>query len=49
MNDKTIESNGISLVYNPGIEEQLSNLMIDYEDSLLQHGFVIKGSDISSC
>lgn len=49
MNDKKIESNGISLVYNTGIEEQLSNLTIDYEDGILQHGFVIKDSDVSSC
>lgn len=47
--DKIVQSQGVSLVYNSGLEEHVGDLTIDYDDSILQRGFIIKGSGISAC
>jgi len=47
--DKEVKSHGVSVIYNSGIEEYLSGLTIDYEDSMMQRGFVIRGNEYSSC
>ncbi|NLI93580.1 MAG: hypothetical protein GX434_15740 [Peptococcaceae bacterium] len=40
---------GVRIVYDSGIEEAIENLTIDYSDSSMQRGFIVKGSDCSDC
>ena len=47
--DTVVESQGIPIVYNSGIDEYLQNVMVDYSNSWFERGFVIKGSGLSSC
>lgn len=47
--DIMIESEGIKVVYNSGIQEHIKDLEIDYADSMYEKGFVIRGSGLSSC
>ena len=48
-NDIVVESQGIMIVYNSGIEEYIQNSIVDYSNSWYERGFVIKGSRLSSC
>lgn len=47
--DKTVESNGVQVVYNSGLEDYLGDLSIDYQETGMQRGFIIQGRDLSSC
>jgi len=47
--DVIVESQGITVVYNSGIEGYVSNSIIDYANSWFERGFVIRGSQMSSC
>ena len=48
-NDKVIETNGLSVIYNKDIEEYLENMILDYEETSFSRGFTIKGTSSSSC
>lgn len=48
-NDKVIEANGLSVIYNKDIEENLQNMVLDYEETSFNRGFTIKGSSSSTC
>jgi len=43
------ESQGITIVYNSGIQEYVNNSVVDYSNSWFERGLVIRGSSISSC
>jgi len=47
--DIVVESEGITVVYNSEIEGYVQNSVIDYQDSWFGRGFVIRGSELSSC
>lgn len=48
-NDIVIESQGITVVYNSNLEEQVRNSVVDYSNSWFERGFVIRGGRSSSC
>lgn len=48
-NDKVIDSNGLSVIYNKNIENYLENMLLDYEETAYSRGFTIKGAPSSSC
>lgn len=47
--DKVVESEGISIVYESYLEDYIENSVIEYSNSWFQRGFVIKGGKTSSC
>ena len=48
-NDVVVEAQGITVVYNSDIEGYVNNSVVDYSNSWLDRGFVIRGSEVSSC
>ena len=48
-NDKVIESNGLSVIYDKNIQDYLDNMILDYEETAYSRGFTIKGVPSSSC
>jgi Uncharacterized conserved protein len=48
-NDKVTESRGVKVVYEPDIEEYISNSIIDYSDNWFKRGFVLRGARSSTC
>ena len=48
-NDTVIESQGITVVYNSNLEEQVCNTVVDFANSWFEQGFVIRGGATSSC
>jgi Fe-S cluster assembly iron-binding protein IscA len=48
-NDVVVESQGITVVYNSDIEGYVCSTVIDYSDSWFERGFIIRGSQLSSC
>lgn len=48
-NDVVVESQGITVVYESDLEGYLHNSVIDYSNSWLERGFVIRGNGLSSC
>ena len=48
-NDVVVESQGITVVYKSDFEGYVQNSVIDYQKNIFGSGFVIKGSNMSSC
>lgn len=47
--DISIESQGITVVYDANLEQYVSDSVIDYSDNSLNRGFSIKSEGLSSC
>ena len=47
--DVVVESQGIKVLYEANLEAYLRDAVIDYSNSWFERGFVIKGSNTSSC
>lgn len=47
--DIVVESQGITVVYDSGIEQYVRNSIVDYVNSWFEKGFVIRGGRTSSC
>ncbi len=43
------ESQGITIVYDSELEGYVRNSVVDYANSWFERGFVIRGSQLSSC
>ena len=48
-NDEKINSNGVDIIYNRNDQGYLDHSVIDYEDSFLGRGFVVKSSQPGMC
>ncbi len=47
--DVVIESQGIKIVYHSDIEGYVKDSVVDYETSWFKRGFLLRGSQMSSC
>lgn len=47
--DISVESQGITVVYDSNLEHYVSDSVIDYSDSSFNRGFSIKSEGLSSC
>jgi Fe-S cluster assembly iron-binding protein IscA len=49
LNDDTINSNGIDIIYAKGDKDYLDHSIIDFEDSFLGSGFVVRSLQSGTC
>ena len=47
--DVLVESEGLKIVYSSMLERYVNNCIIDYSNRWFEHGFVIRGANVSSC